>query len=113
MSGSPRPDKGYSLVVIRPARIQARPLSGLGELLGTPVMDVPNGHDRLSGVTLDSRQVQPGDLYAALPGVRVHSADFTGDAVARGASPILTDPAPRDPAARHGLPALVLASPPR
>ena len=101
--------------MIRPARIQARPLSGLGELLGTAVPNIPNGsaerHPRLSGVTLDSRQVQPGDLYAALPGKRAHGADFSGDAVARGAVAILTDPAGRDRAARHGVPVFVVASP--
>jgi UDP-N-acetylmuramoyl-L-alanyl-D-glutamate--2,6-diaminopimelate ligase len=111
MSGSPRPDNGYSLVVIRPARIQARPLSGLGELLGTAARDIPNGTGQLSGVTLDSRQVQPGDLYAALPGERAHGADFSGDAVARGAVAILTDPAGRDRAARHGVPVFVVGSP--
>ena len=26
----------------------------------------------IRGVTLDSRQVRPGDLYAALPGAQVH-----------------------------------------
>src|SRR5215472_8697070 len=107
MSGSPRPDSGYSLVVIRPARLQARPLAGLGELLGIH-SDAPA---RLSGVTLDSRQAQPGDLYAALPGERAHGADFCGDAVARGAVAILTDPAGRDRAARHGVPVFVVSSP--
>ena len=62
-------------------------------------------------MTLDSRQVQPGDLYAALPGERAHGADFCGDAVARGAVAILTDPAGRDRAARHGVPVFVVASP--
>jgi UDP-N-acetylmuramoyl-L-alanyl-D-glutamate--2,6-diaminopimelate ligase len=62
-------------------------------------------------VTHDSRQVQPGDLYAALPGSRAHGADFSGDAVARGAAAILTDPAGRDKAARHGVPVFVVASP--
>jgi UDP-N-acetylmuramoyl-L-alanyl-D-glutamate--2,6-diaminopimelate ligase len=111
MSGSTRPDTGYSLVVIRPARLQARPLSGLGELLGTGHTDIPNGADPLRGVTLDSRQVQPGDLYAALPGERAHGADFCGDAVARGAIAVLTDPAGRDRAARHGVPVFVVNSP--
>ena len=86
-------------------------MSGLGELLGTAVTNIPNGPARLSGVTLDSRQVQPGDLYAALPGERAHGADFSGDAVARGAVAILTDPAGRDRAARHGVPVFVVASP--
>ncbi len=108
MSGSTRPDTGYSLLVIRPARLQARPLSGLGELLGTGHADIPN-EVALRGVTLDSRQVQPGDLYAALPGERAHGADFCGDAVARGAVAVLTDPAGRDRAARHGVPVFVVA----
>lgn len=47
----------------------------------------------LSGVTLDSRQVQPGDLYAALPGAHVHGATFAEQAVRSGASAVLTDPA--------------------
>jgi UDP-N-acetylmuramoyl-L-alanyl-D-glutamate--2,6-diaminopimelate ligase len=46
---------------------------------------------RLTGVTLDSRAVRPGDLYAALPGSRAHGANFGPDAVARGAVAVLTD----------------------
>src|SRR5258708_2303412 len=42
MSGSTRADSGYSLLVIRPARLQARPLSGLGGLLGTGDTDIPS-----------------------------------------------------------------------
>jgi len=45
----------------------------------------------VSGVTHDSRAVQPGDLYAALPGANVHGAAFTADAVALGAVAVLTD----------------------
>jgi UDP-N-acetylmuramoyl-L-alanyl-D-glutamate--2,6-diaminopimelate ligase len=113
MSGSTRPDSGYSLVVIRPARIQARPLSGLGELLGISASGTSREYSApgITGVTLDSRQVQPGDLYAALPGERAHGADFSRDAVAGGASAILTDPAGRDRAARHGVPVFVVAAP--
>ena len=37
----------------------------------------------MTGVTLDSRAVRPGDLYAALPGARAHGADFAGQAAAR------------------------------
>jgi UDP-N-acetylmuramoyl-L-alanyl-D-glutamate--2,6-diaminopimelate ligase len=47
----------------------------------------------ISGVTLDSRQVRPGDLYAALPGARVHGAAFAEQAVGAGAAAVLTDPA--------------------
>jgi UDP-N-acetylmuramoyl-L-alanyl-D-glutamate--2,6-diaminopimelate ligase len=47
----------------------------------------------VTGVTHDSRRVVPGDLYAALPGSRVHGAGFAAAAVASGAVAVLTDPA--------------------
>jgi len=47
----------------------------------------------ISGVSLDSRRVQPGWMYVALPGVHTHGARFAADAVARGAVAILTDAA--------------------
>ncbi|MGL5858262.1 MAG: UDP-N-acetylmuramoyl-L-alanyl-D-glutamate--2,6-diaminopimelate ligase [Angustibacter sp.] len=69
------------------------------------------------GVTLDSRSVHPGDLYAALPGTRVHGADFVGDAVRAGAAAVLTDPdGARRIASVAGLaarPAVLVADDPR
>lgn len=53
------------------------------DLLGTRVL----------GVTLDSRAVRPGDLYAALPGSRAHGAQFVAAAAAAGAVAVLTDDA--------------------
>jgi UDP-N-acetylmuramoyl-L-alanyl-D-glutamate--2,6-diaminopimelate ligase len=44
-----------------------------------------------NGVTLDSRDVRPGDLYAALPGARRHGASFARQAEAAGAVALLTD----------------------
>ncbi|MBS0518710.1 MAG: UDP-N-acetylmuramoyl-L-alanyl-D-glutamate--2,6-diaminopimelate ligase [Proteobacteria bacterium] len=43
----------------------------------------------LSGLTLDSRKVQPGYLFAALAGSRADGAAFVSDAVKRGAVAIL------------------------
>ncbi len=47
----------------------------------------------ITGCTHDSRAVQPGDLYAALPGAHSHGADFVAAAIAAGAVAVLTDPA--------------------
>jgi UDP-N-acetylmuramoyl-L-alanyl-D-glutamate--2,6-diaminopimelate ligase len=47
----------------------------------------------VTGVTLDSRAIRPGDLYAALPGAHVHGARFVAAAVGLGAVAVLTDPA--------------------
>jgi len=59
----------------------------------------------VTGVTLRAGEVRPGDLFAALPGARVHGADFAAEAVAAGAVAVLTDPAGR--ARVTGVPVLV------
>ncbi len=100
-------------VAIRPSRPQARPLSGLGLLLGVklPAGSGAEPFPPVSGVTHDSRAVQPGDLYAALPGSRVHGADFCAAAVAAGAVAVLTDPGGRERAAASGVPVFVVNDP--
>ena len=100
----------------RPARPQPRPLSALGSLLGVRLASAGGSvsSDELgfiTGITLDSRCVRPGDLYAALPGARVHGAAFCADAVAAGAAGVLTDPDGRARAAATGVPVFVLADP--
>jgi UDP-N-acetylmuramoyl-L-alanyl-D-glutamate--2,6-diaminopimelate ligase len=106
-------------VAIRPAYQQQRPLSALSSLLGVrldPNTDsgssLPGSElGSVSGVTLDSRAVCPGDLYAALPGARVHGAAYCDDAVAAGAVAVLTDPDGRARAVASGVPVFVLTDP--
>ncbi len=103
-------------MAIRPVRPQRRPLSALGSLLGVRLASVgpsfpPNDLGFVSGITLDSRAVAPGDLYVALSGSRVHGAAFCADAVAAGAVAILTDPDGKARAAATGVPVFVLADP--
>ncbi len=45
----------------------------------------------ITGVTHDSRTVEPGDLYVALVGQRFDGRDFARDAVARGAVAVVVD----------------------
>ncbi|WP_116133833.1 UDP-N-acetylmuramoyl-L-alanyl-D-glutamate--2,6-diaminopimelate ligase [Tropicimonas sp. IMCC34043] len=71
---------------------------------------------RILGLAVDSREVGPGYLFAALPGTRVHGAEFIKYALRMGASAILTDAegariASRDLAA--GDAALVVVEDPR
>src|SRR5262249_1308903 len=81
------------------------------EVLGVTVETSGDLGVRLHGVTLDSRRVTPGDLYAALPGSRVHGADHWPQARDAGAVAVLTDP---DGLARigSGVPAVVVPPPP-
>ena len=47
----------------------------------------------LTGITLDSRAVKEGVLFAALPGAALHGAEFIGPALRMGAAAVLTDAA--------------------
>lgn len=45
----------------------------------------------ITGLAVDSREVQDGFLFAALPGTRVHGAEFIPYALRMGAAAVLTD----------------------
>jgi len=47
----------------------------------------------VTGISLSSQRIRPGDLYAALPGARAHGIDFVDSATSSGAIAVLTDPA--------------------
>ncbi len=65
----------------------------------------------MTGVTLDSRGVVPGDLYVALPGQSTHGARFAVQAAGAGAVAVLTDPTGAADAAAAGLPVVVVPDP--
>jgi UDP-N-acetylmuramoyl-L-alanyl-D-glutamate--2,6-diaminopimelate ligase len=62
----------------------------LGELMG-PEAKLPQAWASvaIAGLAADSRQVRPGYLFAALPGVKTEGTRFIDDAVKRGAAAIL------------------------
>lgn len=62
----------------------------LGELIGAEAKLSPAWRDmQIAGLAVDSRQVEPGYLFAALPGVNTDGARFIADALQRGAAAIL------------------------
>ncbi|WKN50082.1 UDP-N-acetylmuramoyl-L-alanyl-D-glutamate--2,6-diaminopimelate ligase [Nocardioides sp. Arc9.136] len=65
----------------------------------------------VTGVSLSSQRVVPGDLYAALPGARAHGVDYAGPAVEAGAVAVLSDAAGASRAAGLGVPVLVAEDP--
>ena len=94
----------------RPAHVSATPLAELAGQLGAEQLTSADTV-QVTGITHDSRAVRPGDLYAALPGARLHGADFVDQAVGLGAVAVLTDPSGAERAAAAGLPALVVENP--
>jgi UDP-N-acetylmuramoyl-L-alanyl-D-glutamate--2,6-diaminopimelate ligase len=67
----------------------------------------------VTGITLDSRSVRPGDVYAALPGHQTHGARFAADAVASGAVAVITDAEGLAACGGLGVPVVVLEEPRR
>ncbi|WP_460064618.1 UDP-N-acetylmuramoyl-L-alanyl-D-glutamate--2,6-diaminopimelate ligase [Streptomyces sp. YKOK-I1] len=92
----------------RPVQVSATPLAELTDQLGATAV---RSEATVTGITHDSRAVRPGDLYAALPGARLHGADFVTQAAGLGAVAVLTDPTGAERAAATGLPVLVADDP--
>ena len=67
------------------------PTPRLGELLAgmTDVQLIRN--PEISGISADSRRIEPGWLFLAAPGVRGDGRDFIAGAVARGACAVRAD----------------------
>lgn len=93
-------------VPLRPRGVRPTPLHRLFP------RTAPASAGSVSGVSLDSRAVRPGDLYVALPGRTHHGVEFVAAAVRAGAVAVLTDPAAASRAASTGV-AVVVESDPR
>ena len=79
----------------RPSQVAPRRLGELAELVGATLAGLggPDPEPVVSGVSVSSAQVRPGDLFAALPGASRHGVAFLDQALAAGAVAVLTDPA--------------------
>src|SRR5688572_17730118 len=65
----------------------------------------------LTGISLNTALVEPGDLYAALPGSRSHGADHAAAALDAGAVAVLTDAYGAARVESLDLPTLVVEEP--
>ena len=65
----------------------------LGELARLVGIEASQPEVTFTGVTLNSRAAQSGDLFIALPGAKVHGASFADQVISNGAVAILTDAA--------------------
>jgi UDP-N-acetylmuramoyl-L-alanyl-D-glutamate--2,6-diaminopimelate ligase len=88
----------------------------LSALVGDDAQLPPGSTDvDITGLSLDSRAIEPGMLFAALPGARADGARFVSQAIAQGAVAVLASPAAEIPAgvvvpvARAADPRLALA----
>lgn len=81
-----------------------------GKTLGTLGLAKSAGENadlKVTGLSVDSRKTEEGHLFAAMPGSKVHGAEFADFARRMGAAAILTDPAGARILGSFPLPVLV------
>ncbi|MCU1578197.1 MAG: UDP-N-acetylmuramyl peptide synthase [Rhodoglobus sp.] len=96
--------------ILRPEHPSARQLATLVSEFGLESRGSLDGVE-VTGITLSTDNLQPGDLYVGVLGLRRHGAIFAGKAKEGGAVAVLTDAAGADIAAESGLPVVIVDSP--
>jgi UDP-N-acetylmuramoyl-L-alanyl-D-glutamate--2,6-diaminopimelate ligase len=88
---------------LRPEHPVARSLS---QLVADFELDYRGTIDpvEITGISLNSSSVEPGDLYVGVPGRHAHGAGYAAAAAERGAVAVLTDAAGADLVGDSGLP---------
>jgi UDP-N-acetylmuramoyl-L-alanyl-D-glutamate--2,6-diaminopimelate ligase len=96
--------------VLRPEHPSARSLAGLVADFSLDSIGSLDGVE-ITGVTLSTADIQPGDLYVGVRGAHSHGASYAEQAREGGAVAILTDVAGAEIAKDVDLPIVVVASP--
>ncbi|MEN9693147.1 MAG: hypothetical protein RLZZ330_791 [Actinomycetota bacterium] len=63
----------------------------LNQLLSKANLPTTNSNLKITGITHDHRKVQPGFIFAAVPGFKKHGIEYAAEAFALGAVAVLTD----------------------
>ena len=96
--------------VLRPEHPSARSLAQLVSEFGLEHEGSLDGVE-VTGVTLSTADLHPGDLYVGVPGEHRHGAEFASQARDGGAVALLTDAAGLELARGCGLPVVLVDSP--
>jgi UDP-N-acetylmuramoyl-L-alanyl-D-glutamate--2,6-diaminopimelate ligase len=96
--------------VLRPEHPSARSLAGLVNDFGLETSGSLDGVE-ITGVTLSTNDLHPGDLYVGIQGAHSHGASYAAQAREGGAVALLTDAAGAELARESGLPIVLVSSP--
>lgn len=96
--------------VLRPEHPSPRSLAGFVQEFGIEVTGAVDGLE-ISGVTLSTGDLHPGDLFVGVKGFKGHGASYAAQAREGGAVAILTDAEGAELAADAGLPILLVENP--
>lgn len=66
---------------------------------------------KLTGISMNTGDLRPGDLFVAMPGKKTHGANFVAKAMEQGAVAIVTDAAGTEILGDVAVPVLTLENP--
>jgi UDP-N-acetylmuramoyl-L-alanyl-D-glutamate--2,6-diaminopimelate ligase len=96
--------------VLRPDAPPTHVLADLAERFAVDVRGDVTGAT-LTGITLATADLRPGDVFVAVKGVNRHGAEFAGAAADKGAVAVITDAEGAGIAAASGLPVILVEDP--
>lgn len=84
--------------ILRPEHVQPVALLELAQRFSLPAADPAWDEARLTqvaltGISMNTADLRPGDLFVAMPGLKAHGAQFAEKAISAGCSAIVTDAA--------------------
>jgi UDP-N-acetylmuramoyl-L-alanyl-D-glutamate--2,6-diaminopimelate ligase len=96
--------------ILRPEAVEPVELSNFAQHFELDVVGSV-GDIRLTGISMNTGDLRPGDLFVAMPGKKTHGATFVAKAIELGAVAIVTDQAGLDLLGSCTLPVLLLENP--
>src|SRR6478735_8844057 len=96
--------------VLRPDDPPVHALEDLAARFALETRGEPAGAT-LTGLTLATADLRPGDVFVAVRGVNRHGSEFAATAAEKGAVAVVTDAAGAESAAASGLPVVIVEDP--
>lgn len=95
---------------IRPERVEPKSVALLSSKLSLPLVSGAL-EGSITGISMSTSDLRPGDLFIAMPGLKTHGAKFVSRALELGAVAIVTDSAGLLELSQISVPVLLLESP--
>lgn len=77
--------------VLRPERLEPVAFSAIVSEFA--LQQVSGADSRVTGISMNTNDLRPGDLFVAMPGLKTHGANFVAKAIELGCSAVITDAA--------------------
>lgn len=96
--------------ILRPDHVVPVSLQDFAEHFALPIIGDVTAI-QLTGISMNTGDLRPGDLFVAMPGKKTHGANFVGKALELGAVALVTDQAGIDQLGELPVPVLLLENP--